>query len=269
MQFQHMSLNRKLLAALAFVAIVLFIWHELELYLPDLEGWINGMGVFAPLGFILFFVVLAPIFVSIDALCFAAGVLFPIMTGELTIIIATYLSAAIIFYLGRDLFRASVLTIIAGHQRLANLDKVISGENAFKLMFLLRLTPLPFAMLSYALSVTEVKFWPYFSGDQRYLGLQRHTGLFGLYRQTSDWISQRCSADGLCFTLNAGLWLIYFIRGIDLCGKNCGRYVKTTGIGKQPRRVNIVGRRIAFNLIKSTLSLSSGLPILQTSTNIN
>lgn len=161
MQFQHMSLSRKLLAALAFVAIVLFIGYELELYLPDLEGWINGMGVFAPLGFILFFVVLAPIFVSIDALCFAAGVLFPIMTGELAVIIATYLSAAILFYLGRDLFRASVLTIIAGHQSLANLDKVISGENAFKLMFLLRLTPLPFAMLSYALSVTEVKFWPY------------------------------------------------------------------------------------------------------------
>jgi uncharacterized membrane protein YdjX (TVP38/TMEM64 family) len=41
------------------------------------------------------------------------------------------------------------------------LDKVISGDNAFKLMLLLRLTPLPFAMLSYALSVTEVKFWPY------------------------------------------------------------------------------------------------------------
>ncbi|HEY8096152.1 MAG TPA: TVP38/TMEM64 family protein, partial [Methylobacter sp.] len=26
---------------------------------------------------------------------------------------------------------------------------------------LLRLTPLPFAMLSYALSVTQVRFWPY------------------------------------------------------------------------------------------------------------
>jgi uncharacterized membrane protein YdjX (TVP38/TMEM64 family) len=28
-------------------------------------------------------------------------------------------------------------------------------------MFLLRLTPLPFAMLSYAFSVTEARFWPY------------------------------------------------------------------------------------------------------------
>jgi uncharacterized membrane protein YdjX (TVP38/TMEM64 family) len=161
MQLQHMSLTRKLLAALAFVALALLIGHELELYLPDLEVWIQGMGTLAPLGFILLFVVLAPVFVSVDALCFAAGVLFPITTGELAVIIATYLSSALIFCLGRDLARERVLTFIAGHKRFAALDKVISGDNAFKLMLLLRMTPLPFALFSYALSVTEVKFWPY------------------------------------------------------------------------------------------------------------
>jgi uncharacterized membrane protein YdjX (TVP38/TMEM64 family) len=100
MQLQRMSLSRKLSAALAFVTLVLLIGNELELYLPDLEIWVQDMGVFAPLGFILLFVVLSPVFVSVDALCFAAGVLFPILTGELTIIIATYLSAALIFFLG-------------------------------------------------------------------------------------------------------------------------------------------------------------------------
>ena len=179
MQFQQTSLTRKLLAVLFFVGVVLLIGHELELYLPDLEVWVQDMGVFAPLGFILLFIVLAPIFVSVDALCFTAGILFPIATGELTVIVATYLSAALIFYLGRDLFRATVLTIIAGHKLFSSLDKVISGENTFKLMFLLRLTPLPFAMFSYTLSVTEVKFWPYlaattgiliYNGSLVYLG---------------------------------------------------------------------------------------------------
>lgn len=163
MQLNNTNLTKKLLAALIFVGMVLLIGHELELYLPDLELWVQDMGVFAPLGFILLFSVLAPVFVSVDALCFAAGVLFPILTGELTVIIATYLSAALIFFLGRDLIRERVLAFIAGHKRFATLDKVISSDNAFKLMFLLRLTPLPFAMLSYALSVTEVKFWPYFA----------------------------------------------------------------------------------------------------------
>lgn len=119
------------------------------------------MGIFAPLVFLLLFITLAPFFVSIDALCFAAGVLFPIATGELTMVIATYLSAGIIFFLGRDYLRVRVLSFIAGHKRFAALDKMISGNNAFRLMLLLRLTPLPFAMLSYALSVTGVKFLPY------------------------------------------------------------------------------------------------------------
>lgn len=179
MQLQHTSFSRKLSVVLVFIGIILLIGHLLELYLPDLEVWVQDMGVFAPLGFILLFFVLAPIFVSVDALCFTAGILFPITTGELAVIVATYLSAALIFFLGRDLVRERVLAFIASHQRFATLDKIISSDNAFKLMFLLRLTPLPFALLSYALSVTEVKFWPYlgattgilvYNGSLVYLG---------------------------------------------------------------------------------------------------
>lgn len=161
MDFQHIGLAKKLLAAVAFVAIILLVGHELKLYLPDLEIQIQELGVLAPLGFILLFVMLSPLFVSIDALCFAAGVLFPIVTGELLVIFATYLSAALIFFLGHDLIRDKIQRLVAAHGRFATLNKLISSDNAFKLMFLLRLTPLPFAMLSYALSVTEVKFWPY------------------------------------------------------------------------------------------------------------
>ena len=77
------------------------------------------------------------------------------------------------------LYRQFLYRFIAGHKRFATLDKVISGDNAFKLMLLLRLTPLPFAILSYALSVTQVNFWPYlaatsgifiYNGSLVYLG---------------------------------------------------------------------------------------------------
>lgn len=156
-----MTHSKKLMIALAGASLILLISHELKLYLPDLETWIQGMGIFAPLGFVTLFAVLTPFFVSVDALCFAAGMLFPILTGELAVIFSTYLSATVIYYLGQDLMRERVQTLIDQHQRLAQLDKAITGDNAFKLMFLLRLTPLPFAMLSYTLSVIGVKFWPY------------------------------------------------------------------------------------------------------------
>ncbi|TAK59936.1 VTT domain-containing protein [Methylobacter sp.] len=160
MQLQNIPLIKKLVIALVFAGLVLLIGHGLELYLPDLEIWIQGMGAFAPLGFIALFVILTPLFVSVDALCFAAGLLFPIGTGELYTIIATYLASAFIFFLGRYLLHDRVLAFLAKHKHFSKLNEVIKS-NPFKLMFLLRLTPLPFAMLSYAFSITQVRFWPY------------------------------------------------------------------------------------------------------------
>ena len=162
MQVKNMSITRKLSVILAIAGVILIIVHELELYLPDLELWIQKLGVLAPLGFILLFVVLTPVFVSVDTLCFAAGLLFSIGSGVLYIIIATYLAATLIFFLGRYLFKDRVITLIAKHKPLAALDTAINKQ-PFKLMFLLRLTPLPFALLSYALAVTKVRFWPYLS----------------------------------------------------------------------------------------------------------
>ncbi|PKM10464.1 MAG: TVP38/TMEM64 family protein [Gammaproteobacteria bacterium HGW-Gammaproteobacteria-3] len=162
MQLKNMSITRKLSVILAIAGVILVIGHELELYLPDLELWIEDLGAFAPLGFIVLFVVLTPVFISVDTLCFAAGLLFSIGAGEFYIIIATYLAATLIFFLGRYLFKDRVIVLIAKHKPLAALDTAINSQ-PFKLMFLLRLTPLPFAMLSYALAVTKVKFWPYLS----------------------------------------------------------------------------------------------------------
>jgi uncharacterized membrane protein YdjX (TVP38/TMEM64 family) len=168
-----MTFAGKLVASIIFVGTVLLIGHELGLYLPDLEIWIEDMGLFAPFVFILMFVVLAPVLVPIDVLCIAAGVIFPIVTGELTIFIATYLAAALIFFLGQNLMREQVLLVVAKQHHFARLAEIISGENAFKLMLILRLIPLPFALLSYAFSVTKVQFWPYMvatSGELLYSG---------------------------------------------------------------------------------------------------
>jgi uncharacterized membrane protein YdjX (TVP38/TMEM64 family) len=197
MQLQQTHLARKLAALLVFIGLVLLFGHELELYLPDLEVWIEGLGAFAPLGFILLFVILSPIGVSVDGLCFAAGVLFPIVTAEWVVVMATYLSAAVIFFLGRDYVRAKVMVFIAGHKRLAALDKAMSGDNAFKLMLLLRLTPLPFALLSYALSVTEVKFRPYLTATSGILVYNCSLVYFGYATKHLTGLAKGASPAGL------------------------------------------------------------------------
>ena len=160
MHFKNMSVTRKLSVILVIAGVILIIGHELKLYLPDLESWVEKLGVYAPLGFIALFVVLTPVFISVDTLCFAAGLLFSLGAAQVYMTIATYLASALIFFLGRYAFKDRVVTLIAKHKQLATLDTTISRQ-PFKLMFLLRLTPLPFAMLSYAFSVTEARFWPY------------------------------------------------------------------------------------------------------------
>jgi uncharacterized membrane protein YdjX (TVP38/TMEM64 family) len=160
MHYKNMSFTRKLSVILGIASVILIIGHELELYLLDLELCIQKLGVFAPLGFIALFVVLTPVFISVDTLCFAAGLLFSLGAAQVYMTIATYLASALIFFLGRYAFKDRVVTFIAKHKQLATLDTTISHQ-PFKLMFLLRLTPLPFAMLSYAFSVTEARFWPY------------------------------------------------------------------------------------------------------------
>jgi uncharacterized membrane protein YdjX (TVP38/TMEM64 family) len=179
MPSQRPSITRKILTVLLLGALVLWAAYEFKHYLPDLEVWIAGLGVCAPVVFVLVFTLLTPLLVSVDALCFAAGIVFPLVIGELAIVIATYLSSALIFFLGKYLVRARVLGFMATHPRFAIVDKIASSDHAFKLMLLLRLTPLPFAPLSYALSVTGVKFWPYllatsgiliYNGSLVYLG---------------------------------------------------------------------------------------------------
>ena len=100
MPLKNRSIAKKLSVILTVAGVILVIGHELELYLPDLELWIQSLGALAPLGFILLFVVLTPVFVSVDTLCFAAGLLFSIGSGVLYIIIATYLAATLIFFWG-------------------------------------------------------------------------------------------------------------------------------------------------------------------------
>lgn len=160
MRLQETQLIKRFFLILAIIAAIVYIAHELELHLPKLEIWIQQLGPFAPVGFITLFVILSPLFVSVDALCFAAGLLFSVGSGGVYVIIATYLAAAVIFFIGRRLFRHKVLTLIKKHQQLSALDAMMNG-NSFKLMFLLRLTPMPFALLSYAFTVTQVRFWSY------------------------------------------------------------------------------------------------------------
>ncbi len=229
MQLQDIGLSKKLAIALILVGLVLLIGHELELYLPDLEVGIQELGAFAPLGFITLFVVLTPFFVSVDALCFAAGLLFPIGAGAFYIVIATYLASALIFVLGRYLLRARVLTYLAEHKHFSGLNEVVKG-NEFKLMFLLRLTPLPFAMLSYAFSVTQVKFRPYLAATSGILIYNISLVYFGYTAKHLSGLLSNASPQSTVSYPLLTLGLAVSLAVLIYAAKIAGKTVKQLGI---------------------------------------
>jgi len=151
---------RKLALIVVGAVLLVVVAHEFEVHLGALEHELQNLGSWAPAGYIGFFVALTPLGLSVDALCFVAGIFFPLLPAQLYMATGTYLAAALIFVQGRYLFKSKVSALIERDQKLAGINVALT-ENAFKLMFLLRLTPLPFALLSYAFSVAQVRFWSY------------------------------------------------------------------------------------------------------------
>ncbi len=77
------------------------------------------------------------------------------------IVLASNLGAQLAFLLGRTLLRARVHASLAARPKLGAVERAI-GEESFRLVFLLRLTPLvPFNALNYLLGVTLIRFGPY------------------------------------------------------------------------------------------------------------
>jgi len=151
---------RKLVLITIGAVFFLALAHEFEIHLDELEHDLQKLGRWAPAGFIGAFVTLTPLGLSVDALCFASGILFPLLPAQLYMAAATYLAATLIFIQGRYWFKSKISAVISREQKLTGINEALA-ENSFKLMFLLRMTPLPFALLSYAFAVSRVRFWPY------------------------------------------------------------------------------------------------------------
>ena len=77
------------------------------------------------------------------------------------IVLASNVGAELGFLVGRTLLRERVHAWLAARPRPAAVERAV-GEESFRLVFLLRLTPLvPFNALNYLLGVTPIRFGPY------------------------------------------------------------------------------------------------------------
>ncbi|KAF9603539.1 hypothetical protein IFM89_037020 [Coptis chinensis] len=123
---------------------------------------------YGPAGYALFVVVYAGLeILAIPAipLTMSAGVLFGTYTGTIIVSISGTVAATLAFLIARYFARERILKMVEGNKKFLAIDKAI-GENGFRVVTLLRLSPLlPFSLGNYLYGLTSVKFLPYVLGS--------------------------------------------------------------------------------------------------------
>lgn len=129
--------------------------------LPAFAAWVDRLGVWGPVVFIVGYVVAVVLFVPGSLLTLAAGAIFGLVRGTIYVFVAATIGAAAAFLVSRHLARATIERRIAGNPRFAAIDRAVETQGR-RIVFLLRLSPLfPFTLLNYALGLTRVRFEDY------------------------------------------------------------------------------------------------------------
>jgi len=127
-------------------------------YIPAFAHWVEGLGVWGPIVFILGYVVATVAFVPGIILTLAAGAIFGLGFGVLYVFIAAVLGASAAFFVARYVARRAIERRLAGNARFTAIDRAVAAQGR-KIVFLLRLSPVfPFNLLNYALGLTRVRY---------------------------------------------------------------------------------------------------------------
>lgn len=153
------------IAGLAAIAALLLAGRQAGAAVPRFAAWVQGLGFWGPLVFVLGYAVATVAFIPGSLLTLAAGAIFGLARGTLYTFVGATLGAACAFLVARYVARGAVERRLTGHPRFAAIDRAVSAEG-FKIVSLLRLSPVfPFNLLNYALGLTRVRFLPYLAAS--------------------------------------------------------------------------------------------------------
>ena len=143
------------------VAALLLFGRRIAGYLPGFSAWVDGLGVWGPIVFVLGYAVATVAFIPGSLLTVAGGAIFGLAEGTALVFVGACLGATGAFIASRYFFRGAIEKRVAAEPRFAAIDRAV-GREGFKIVLLLRLTPIvPFVLLNYALGLTRVKLGHY------------------------------------------------------------------------------------------------------------
>lgn len=149
------------------VAILCFAAKSLNLqaYLKLVLSWTNNLGSTKPIAFIIIYNLATLLFIPGAILSLGGGVIFGVIWGTVYVFLAATLGATVAFLIGRYFTRDWVARQMEKHPKFRAIDEAIAREG-FKIVLLTRLSPLiPFNLLNYVLSITNVSLKDYVFGS--------------------------------------------------------------------------------------------------------
>jgi len=160
------------------VAGLLWLGRAAGTYVLGFAQWVDSLGVWGPIVFILGYALATVAFVPGSLLTVAAGAIFGLGTGVVYVFIAAVLGSAAAFLVSRHLARGAVERRIKDNPKFTAIDRAV-GAQGRKIVFLLRLSPVfPFNLLNYGLGLTQVRFGDYLIAS---IGMLPGTVLFVYY----------------------------------------------------------------------------------------
>lgn len=129
--------------------------------LQKILGWINEMGPWAPVAYIIFYIVACVFAIPGSILTLGGGVLFNVLRGTLYVSIGATLGATAAFLVGRYLLRSWIVRKLGSNVRFQALDEAVAREG-WKIVVLVRLCPIfPFPVINYGFGITRVSLKEY------------------------------------------------------------------------------------------------------------
>ena len=149
------------LAALGGVIVASFFLPVKDYFVHGL-AWVAGLGAWAPVFAVVFYIVACMLFLPGSVLTLGAGFLFGVVKGVIVVSIGSTLGAVAAFLVGRFLARDWMAAKVAKKPRFAAIDDAVERQG-FRIVLLTRLSPLfPFNALNFAFGLTRVRLWKYF-----------------------------------------------------------------------------------------------------------
>lgn len=147
-----------LVLALGGLLALLVAGRWLASLIPRFAVYIDSLGAWGPIMFIVGYVVATVALVPGSLLTLAAGALFGLTKGTAIAFLSATLGASAAFLVSRYLARGEVERRLGADQRFVAIDRAISRQGR-TIVLLLRLSPIfPFSLLNYALGLTQVRF---------------------------------------------------------------------------------------------------------------